>query len=119
MRFVLPGLPTFASLFLHRNRGDAWLGLFKAAHWHADIEQVVRTGEDAFHRVDIAAAAPHGTLWALDVSITATPGPEGTVILNAVPMPTHLAIAQEGAADFLRVTPLSPSFIVPIWDGST
>ena len=53
---------------------DAWLGLLRAAHWHADIEQVVRTGEDAFHR-----AALDGTLWAFDVSITATPGPEDTV----------------------------------------
>ena len=58
---------------------DAWLALLKAAHWHADIEQVVRTGEDAYHRADITAASPEGTLWALDVSITATPGPEGTV----------------------------------------
>ena len=58
---------------------DAWLALLKAAHWHADIEQVIRTGEDAFHRADITAAAPDGTLWAFDVSITATPGPEDTV----------------------------------------
>ena len=63
----------------HNTIRDAWLALLTAAHWHADIEQIVRTGEDAFHRADIAAAAPDGTLWAFDVSIKATPGPEDIV----------------------------------------
>ena len=58
---------------------DAWLALLKAAHWHADTEQLVRTGDNAFHRADLTAAAPDGTLWAFDVSVTATPGPEDTV----------------------------------------
>ena len=35
--------------------------------------------KSAFHRGVITATTPDGTLWALDVSITATPGPEGTV----------------------------------------
>ena len=58
---------------------DAWLSLLRNAYWHADIEQLVRTGDDTHHRADISATAPDGTLWAFDVSITATPGPEDTV----------------------------------------
>ena len=40
---------------------DAWLSLCRAARWHAETEQQVRTGDDVFHRADIMAAAPDGT----------------------------------------------------------
>ena len=63
----------------HNSIRDVWMTLLKAAHWHADSDQLVRTGDDTYHRADITAASPDGTLWALDVSVTATPGPEHTV----------------------------------------
>ena len=64
--------------------------------WRCETEQVVRTGEGAFHRADLIATAPDGTLWALDVSITATPGSSDTV---------HAHLERTATAKAFRYTP--------------
>ena len=63
----------------HNSVRDAWATIIKAARWRCESEQIVRTGDDSFHRADLVATAPDGTLWALDVSITAAPGGADTV----------------------------------------
>ena len=75
---------------------DAWIALLKAAHWHCDTEQLVRTGDATHHRADITAAGPDGTLWALDVAVTATPGPHDTI---------HQHLERTASAKATRYTP--------------
>ena len=75
---------------------DAWSVLIKSALWRCETEQVVRTGEGTFHRADLVATASDGTLWAFDVSITATPGGEDTV---------HAHLERTAAAKASRYTP--------------
>ena len=58
---------------LHARAFITWYvaSAIKTAQWRCELEQVVRTGEGAFHRADLVATAPDGALWAIDVSITA------------------------------------------------
>ena len=70
--------------------------LVKAARWRCETEQVVRAGAGAFHRDDLVATAPDGTLWALDVSISATPGGGDTV---------HAHLERAATANASRYTP--------------
>ena len=80
----------------HNSIRDAWATIIRAARWRCETEQVVRTGDGAFHRADLIATAPDGTLWALDVSITATPGSSDTV---------HAHLERTATAKASRYTP--------------
>ena len=83
------GCASFTQAFLDKLRRKLQLRL-------SESEQVVCTGEGAFHRADLIATAPEGTLWALDVSITASPGGGDTV---------HAHLERSAAAEASRYMP--------------
>ena len=58
-------------------------GSLKSAQWHCDIEQLVRTTEDTYHRADISAANLTGKQFALDIAVTATPGSDADILRSS------------------------------------
>ena len=82
------------------NRLRGWILLCRRAGWHADPEQIIRTGAEEFKRADFVALTPDGCRIAADVMVTTPPVP-------AHSHGEHLSRSEAAKATRYRTTPWS------------